>query len=153
MIIITSKINHFRHHIVMWVYSIIIVVYKIQISDQIHYHSFVVVDTDALDFRYLLNLQLLAHNFSIILQNKFYIYSLIKSKSDQKCLVFELCILLVNLHFLVPRYQYHGFRYIPRLKERAAMVYSNSAKNLRFLRVKSTLSSLLGFEIKLLENI
>ena len=80
---------------------------------------------------------------------------LIKSKSDQKCLVFTLCmcILLVNLHFLVPRYQYHGFRYIPRLKERAAMVYSNSAKNLRFLRVKPTLSSLLGFEIKLLENI
>ena len=137
MIIITSKINHFRQHIVMWVYSIIIVVYKIQISDQIHYHSFVVVDTDVLDFRYLLNLQLLAHNFSIILQNKFYIYSLIKSKSDQKCLVFVLCILLVNLHFLVPRYQYHlyfhGFRYIPSLKERAAMVYSNSAKNLRFL--------------------
>ena len=56
MIIITSKINHFRQHIVMWVYSIIIVVYKIQISDQIHYHSFVVVDTDVLDFRYLLNL-------------------------------------------------------------------------------------------------
>ena len=67
MIIIISKINNFRQHIVMWVYSIIIVVYKIQISDQIHYHSFVVVDTDVLDFRYLLNLQLLAHNFSIVL--------------------------------------------------------------------------------------
>ena len=137
MIIITPKINNFRQHIVMWVYSIIIVVYKIQISDQIHYyHSFVVVNTDVLDFRLFI--------------------LLIKSKSDQKCLVFVLCILLVNLHFLVPRYQYHlyfHFRYIPSLKERAAKVNSNSAKNLRFLRIKRTLSSLLGFEIKLLQNI
>ena len=161
MIIITPKINNFRQHIVMiWVYSILIVVYKIQISDQIHYyHSFVVVDTDVLDFRYLLNLQLFAHNFSFVLHaiQIVNIYFVIKSKSDQKCLVFVLCIILVNLHFLVPRYQYHlyfhGFRYIPSLKERAGMVNSNSAKNLRFLRVKCTLSSQLGFEIKLLQNI
>ena len=35
------------------------------------------------------------------------------------------------------------------LKERAAMVNSNSAKNLRFLRIKHTLSSLSGFEINI----